>query len=152
MSELKAIGDACGFANVRTFIASGNLLFESGLPEAGIKALIEAKLKTYADKPVDVLVRTAKEMADVLAGNPFPDAAPNRTVVIFLDEAPPTDTIMQCSGINGEELRMGLREIYVHYGDGMADSKLKIPAAKTGTARNMNTVKNLAALLGETPQ
>ena len=41
---------------------------------------------------------------------------------------------------------MGVREIYVHYGDGMADSKLKIPAAKTGTARNLNTVAKLAEM------
>ena len=40
-------------------------------------------------------------------------------------------------------MALGTREIYVHYGDGMADSKLKIPAAKTGTARNMNTIAKL---------
>ena len=38
----------------------------------------------------------------------------------------------------------GTREVYVHYSNGMAHSKLKIPAAKTGTARNMNTVAKLA--------
>jgi len=45
-----------------------------------------------------------------------------------------------------EELRLGWREIYVRYGAGMADSRLRIPAAKTGTARNMNTVAKLASL------
>ncbi|SIT48502.1 conserved hypothetical protein [Paraburkholderia ribeironis] len=40
-------------------------------------------------------------------------------------------------------MALGTREIYVHYGNGMAHSKLKIPAAKTGTARNMNTVAKL---------
>jgi uncharacterized protein (DUF1697 family) len=41
---------------------------------------------------------------------------------------------------------LGTREIYVHYGQGMASSKLKIPAAKTGTARNMNTIARLAEM------
>ena len=43
-------------------------------------------------------------------------------------------------------IALGLREIYVHYGDGMADSTLRIPAAKAGTARNMNTVAKLAEM------
>ena len=47
------------------------------------------------------------------------------------------------TGRRTEEMALGTREIYVHYGDGMADSKLKIPAAKTGTARNMNTIATL---------
>lgn len=41
---------------------------------------------------------------------------------------------------------MGTREIYVHYVAGMGRSKLKIPAAKSGTARNMNTVAKLAEM------
>jgi len=48
-----------------------------------------------------------------------------------------------------EELRLGRREIYVHYGDGMGTSKLVIPAAKTGTARNMNTIATLAKMAAE---
>jgi len=40
-------------------------------------------------------------------------------------------------------MRLGVREIFVHYGSGMGHSKLKIPAAKPATARNMNTVAKL---------
>ncbi len=43
-------------------------------------------------------------------------------------------------------MRLGTREIYVHYATGMGTSKLKIPAAKSGTARNMNTVAKLAEM------
>ena len=43
-------------------------------------------------------------------------------------------------------MALGKREIYVHYGDGMADSRLRIPAAKTGTARNINTIAKLAEM------
>lgn len=85
-------------------------------------------------------------MAAVLAANPFVNAASNRIVAIFLDKAPPADALDRASGRNGEQLALGKREIYVHYGDGMADSKLKIPAAKAGTARNMNTVAKLAGM------
>jgi uncharacterized protein (DUF1697 family) len=146
MNDLKALCETAGFVKVRTYIASGNVVFESGRSEAQVKATLETSLKAYAGKPVGVLVRTATEMAEVLAGNPFPDAAPNRTVAIFLDEPPPGDAVEHITGRNGEDIQVAKREIYVRYGDGMAASKLKIPAAKAGTARNMNTVARLAAL------
>jgi uncharacterized protein (DUF1697 family) len=93
-----------------------------------------------------VLVRSAAEMAAVLAASPFPTAAPNRTVAIFLDEPPPRDALDRITGRTVEDIRLGRREIYVHFGSGMAGSKLKIPAAKAGTTRNMNTVAKLAEM------
>jgi uncharacterized protein (DUF1697 family) len=149
MSELKEICEKAGFSKVRTYIASGNVLLASARPESHVKATLEAALKAYAGKPVGVMVRTAAEMADVLANNPFPDAPANRTIAIFLDQPPPDGTLARVSGRNGEEVRLGTREIYVHYGDGMGRSKLKIPDAGSGTARNMNTVAKLAALAGQ---
>jgi uncharacterized protein (DUF1697 family) len=88
-------------------------------------------------------------MAQVAADNPFPKAAPNRTVAIFLDKAPPADALSGIRGQKNEELRLGRREIYVHYGEGIGTSKLVIPAAKTGTARNMNTIATLAKMAAE---
>ncbi len=148
MSELKAICEAAGFADVRTFIASGNVIFGSAKSEAQIKAALEARLKAHAGKPVGVLVRTAAELAAVLRANPFPEAAPNRTLAVFLDKPPPATCLAEISGQAGEEVRLGKREIYVHYGEGMAKSKLRIPAAADGTARNMNTIAKLTALAG----
>lgn len=148
MVELKAMCEAAGFKNVRTYIASGNVVLESSATESKVKALLEARLAKYAGKPVGVVVRTARELAAVLKANPFPKAAPNRTVAIFLDEAAPADALKQATGRAKEEMQLGAREIYVHYGDGMADSKLKIPAAKTGTARNINTIAALVKLAG----
>ena len=148
MSELKAICEAAGFADVRTFIASGNVIFGSAKSEAQIKAALEARLKAHAGKPVGVLVRTAAELAAVLKANPFPEAAPNRTLAVFLDKPPPATCLAEISGQAGEEVRLGKREIYVHYGEGMAKSKLRIPAAADGTARNMNTIAKLTALAG----
>ena len=141
---------AAGFAKVQTYIASGNVVFQSAAPEKRVKALLEKQLAAFAGKPVGVVVRTAGEMAAVLKANPFPKAAPNRTVAIFLDAAPPADALKHSVGRVSEEMRLGVREIYVHYGDGMADSKLKIPAAKAGTARNMNTIAKLTQLAAET--
>ena len=95
------------------------------------------------------MVRSAAEMQAVLKANPFPKAPSNRTVAIFFDAKPPADTLAAVKGRKAEEIGLGLREIYVHYGDGMARSKLAIPAAKAGTARNMNTVAKLAAMARE---
>ncbi len=83
-------------------------------------------------------------MAAVLSANPFPGAPPNRTVAIFLDQPPYADALASASGIADERLALGRREIYVHYGSGMARSKLRNPVARDGTARNMNTIATLA--------
>jgi uncharacterized protein (DUF1697 family) len=56
------------------------------------------------------------------------------------------DALKAAAGVGDEEMRLGVREIYVYYGSGMGRSKLKIPAAKHGTARNMNTVAKLAEI------
>ena len=144
MSDLKALCEAQGYTEVRTYIASGNVVFHASASEAEVKAALEAALHHYAGKPVGVMVRNAAEMAAVLKANPFSDEAPNRTVAIFLDKAPPKDLMGSVSGCNNEKVAPGKREIYVHYGDGMAHSKLKIPAARDGTARNINTIAKLA--------
>jgi uncharacterized protein (DUF1697 family) len=149
MSDLKAICEELGFTAVRTYIASGNVVFASRKSEAAVKAALEKRLVAYAGKPVGVLVRSAAKMAQVSADNPFPKAAPNRTMAIFLDEKPPKDTLAAIRGRKDEEIKLGKREIYVHYGEGMGQSKLVIPAAKTGTARNMNTVVVLAKMAAE---
>jgi len=85
----------------------------------------------------------------VAADNPFPDKAPNRTMAIFLDKTPSRDTLDGIRGRKDEEIKLGPREIYIHYGEGMGTSKLVVPAAKTGTARNMNTVATLAKMAAE---
>jgi uncharacterized protein (DUF1697 family) len=149
MSDLKDICEGLGFVAVRTYIASGNVVFISRKSEATIKAELERRLEAYAGKPVGVLVRTAAEMAQVLADNPFPTLAPNRTMAVFLDHAPPSNTLTSVRGQQTEQIRLGRREIYIHYDDGMAKSKLVIATAKAGTARNMNTVATLARMAAE---
>ena len=149
MSDLKAIADAAGLDNAKTFIASGNLLFASTKGEAAVARLLEERLKAHMKADVPVLLRTAAEMAAVAKSNPFLEASGSKVAAIFLEKAPPKDALETASGIADEELALGAREIYVHYPSGMGRSKLRLPAAAGGTARNMNTVAKLAAMAKE---
>lgn len=145
MTELAAMCESAGFEKVRTYIASGNVVFTSGASEEAVKAALEKALAASAGKQVAVMVRTAKELAAIRDANPFPDAPGNRVVAILLDDRPPAEAADEARHVDGEEIALGSREIYVRYTDqGMAHSKLVIPAAKAGTARNMNTIAKLA--------
>lgn len=147
MADLRAMGEACGFAGVRTHIASGNLLFASAEPEEGVRARLEACLAAYAGKRVDVFVRTHAELAAIIAANPFPDVPGNRHMVVFLADPVPPDLIARCRNAAGERLTLGRRELHVAYPEGAGNSRLRIPIAPASTARNFNTVTALARLL-----
>lgn len=151
MEDLRALCAKVGFRDARTYIASGNVALHSAKNEAQVKKALEAVLLEYAGKPVGVLVRSGTEMREVLEANPFADSPSNRVVAIFLDDAPPVDALAHAKNQRKERIALGRREIYIDYADadGMRDSKLQIPAAKAGTARNMNTVAKLAEMAGE---
>jgi uncharacterized protein (DUF1697 family) len=146
MSDLKTMCSDAGFTQIETYIASGNVVFECKATPSKVKSELEKRLHEYSGKSVGVAVRTAAEMRAVLKANPFPKAAPNFTAVIFLDEPPAADALKYATGAKDEKMRLGSREIYVHYPSGMGRSKLKIPAAKLGTARNINTVTKLTEM------
>ena len=145
--DLKAMGEACGFATVRTFINSGNLLFASELGEAEVKQRLEEKVTDYFGKPFPVYVRSAEEMADAVKRDPFADDNPSRRFAHFIDETPTQAMLDAVRDVQGERLALGPRCIYVSYGEGIGKSKLKLPAVKQGTARNMNSVAKIAELL-----
>jgi uncharacterized protein (DUF1697 family) len=146
MAVLRKMCSDAGSTRVETYIASGNVVFDSEAPASRVKAELEARLLAYSGKPVGVMVRTDEEMAAVLKANPFPDVEPKFTYAIFLDAPPPPDALKHAVGRGGEVMRLGEKEIFVHYGDGMGRSNLRIPAAKTGTARNMITVAKLVEM------
>jgi uncharacterized protein (DUF1697 family) len=146
MSDLKALCRDAGFERVETYIASGNAVFESKAAPSTVKAELEGRLQAYAGKPVGVVVRSASQMQSVLKANPFAEAEPRHTYAIFLDEPPPADALALVSGQNDEQMHLGDREIFVHYGSGMGRSKLRIPAARAGTARNMDTIAKLVEI------
>jgi uncharacterized protein (DUF1697 family) len=143
MTDLKRLCEEAGFQSVKTYIASGNVVFASRLAAASVKKRLEQHLEQFAGKPIGVAVRTTEEMEAVLKANPFPRAKPSWCVAIFLDHPPPPDALGAIKGQANEEVALGQREIYVNFGEGMGRSKLRIPAAADGTARNMNTVAKL---------
>jgi uncharacterized protein (DUF1697 family) len=146
MTDLAAMCADAGFTDVKTYIASGNVVFSSSLPEAKVRAALDKRLEAYAGKPVGVFIRTAEEMAAVRDNNPFPDEPGNRVVAIFLEAAPQADALAGLKHQATEVLKRGTRELYVFYPEGQGSSKLQIPSAKAGTARNMNTVVKLAEM------
>lgn len=146
MSDLRDLAEAADFENVRTYIQSGNLVFSTSKNPAVAKSALEAKLKDYAEPPVGLVIRTAKEMREILEANPFPDAEPNKVGVLFLDDAPPPDVIGSVRGRGDELIELGKREIYVLYPSGMGRTKLKFPAMSEGTMRNINTVTQLVKM------
>lgn len=147
--KLKAMGEACGFQNVCTFINSGNLLFTSDLAESMVQKRVEEQLLDYFGKAVPAYVRSAKEMASAASKNPFGDDKPSRVMAHFINEKPIQDMLDEARDVAGERMALGPRLIYVSYGDGIGKTKLKLPAIKRGTARNMNTVAKIAELLAE---
>ena len=149
MSDLRQLCEDGGLRDVTTYIQSGNVVFRSTRAEAGVKKLLEAALAKKLGKPYGVLVRTAKELRALLEENPFPEAAPNRVIVLFLDEKPAPASLKDVVAPGGEELRAFGRHLFIHFPNGMGQSKLKLPFQKTGTARNLNTVRKLLALLDE---
>ena len=149
MEDLRRIAVDLGLGDVRTYIASGNLLFRSGKSEKALKTELEAAISDHMGAKVGVMIRTADELAAVLDANPFDKEAPNYTVAIFLDEPPVAGSAEAAKNVDGERIALGARELYVHYPCGQGQSRLAIPAAAQGTARNMNTVAKLAQLAME---
>jgi uncharacterized protein (DUF1697 family) len=149
MSDLKAVAEKLSLKSPRTFIASGNLLFVSKKGEATVKRELEGALSDHMGKPVEVMVRTAQEMEDSVAANPFAGEPGNKVVAIFFDDPPAKDAVSSAKNVADERLALGKREIYVHYPSGQGRSKLRIAVAAAGTARNMNTVAKLAELARE---
>jgi uncharacterized protein (DUF1697 family) len=150
MTDMKSLAEQAGLGSPRTYIASGNLLFTSARPESEVKRELETAIGAHMGKPVEVMIRTAAELAEALARNPFADEPGNRVVAIFLDHAPDADALAAAKNVAEERLALGTREIYVHFPTGQGQSKLAFPARLGGTGRNMNTVARLAELARNT--
>jgi len=150
MAELKRIASDLGLGQVRTYIASGNLLFTSDKPEELLRRTLEEELQAHMSKEVRVMLRTADELEAILRANPFTDVPGNKVQVFFLNE-PPVDLLETARNkADDERIAAGAREVFVAYGEkGIGRSRLRIPDAEAGTARNMNTVAKLAALARE---
>lgn len=153
MERLRALCSACKFENAQTYVQSGNAIFttkERNLSAIG-KRLEDAIEKELGFRPA-VVSRTADEMRDVIARNPFAKRKglePAKLAVIFFAEPLDATTRKQVEAIKvgPEEIHAFERELYIYFPDGQGHSKL--PAAmeritrKTGTGRNWNSVTKM---------
>lgn len=146
MSDLCSLCEAAGFERPKTYIQSGNVVFESPLRESAVKAALEAALAEKLGKPVAALLRTGPELETALTKNPFEAENPARVLIHFLDQPPARGALSGVSAPGGERLKLVGRDLFVHYPNGQGTSKLKLPFAKIATARNINTVTKLAEL------
>ena len=147
MAELRLICEGLGFSKVQTYIASGNVVFESSLGAAKAKAALEAGVAKYLGKPAGIFIRDKAALEVVTAANPFPHAEGNRLMVILMDSSPTRAIIDAAKFQTNEQVALGNACLNVHYPTGMGQSKLKIPGAEQGTARNMNTITKMLELL-----
>lgn len=155
MAELREVVTGLGFGNVRSLLASGNLVFHSdALAGAELEQRLESAAKRKLGLETDFLVRSCPEWSAVIAQNPFPREAvrdPGHLIVLFLKRAPEGAIEDLRRAITGSErVELVGRELYAFYPDGAGRSRLtnalierKLGARSTG--RNWNTVLKLAA-------
>lgn len=160
MADLRAWLEAIGLEQVRTYVQSGNAVFESRqagkAPAATIERKIEKKIEKQAGFPVRVVVRSREELRKVLERNPFLKRAAVDSAklhVTFLAEsvgAPGREKLMGLPR-GGDELEIAGSELFLHCPNGYGSSKLgnnvlEKAAGTAATTRNWRTVNALCAL------
>jgi uncharacterized protein (DUF1697 family) len=150
MKDLVAICTGIGFEKVRTHLNSGNVIFESPLPEAELQKVLETALSGKTGKDTGVVIRSPGDLERVVKGNPFPEAVPSRVGVLLVPEPVAKNILAEFVIPGREKVVPGNREVYVHYPDGMGRSKLMWPLSlRGGTMRNINTLTKLAGLAAD---
>lgn len=154
MQQLRDGCTAAGLDAVRTYIATGNVLFRSSSDTVALQGALSDVLKRHGLDNA-VFLRRPDELAAVLSGNPFADATskrPNHILAVFLNEPPAQAGLEALRRHTGPERIAAVgRELFIDYVAGVGRSKLA-PAlierrlGQAGTARNMNTVKALYEL------
>lgn len=157
MADLRALLDELRHEDVATYVQSGNAVFSSEREDpAELAAEIEAGIAAKLGLDVRVLVRTAPEIAAVIAGNPFPDADANPKLVhvVFLEREPDPERLAQIDPRKYEpdEFRIGDRAVYLRFPNGYHTAKMtndfwERRLGMAGTARNWNTVMKIGQML-----
>lgn len=140
--------EEAGFDDVRTLLASGNVVLSSELKGAKLEAKLAEVILEGLGLKTDVFVRTGDELDAITAANPFKaftKTTPTFMVVNFMRCAATKAEMeaMEKTSLTGEEIAQGDRCLYIKFPKGQGPSKLKLP--KLGSARNWNTVTKLAA-------
>jgi uncharacterized protein (DUF1697 family) len=147
MTDLTGLCEEAGFSDVKTYIQSGNVVFKTRLSEAKARATLEKTLSKKLGTQATVVLRSADELEALLKKNPFKREPPNRVMVLFMNDAPTAKAVAAVVSPAGEQLQLAAPDLFIYYPNGSGASKLKLPFAKLGTARNLNTVNKLASML-----
>lgn len=153
MPRLREVLDARGFGAVRTHLASGNVLLDSELEETALAAELTRIIREEFALDVPVVVRTAEELAGVVAADPLGHLAddPSRYSVTFFSEPLDPERVAAAPTYEGAAHAVRGRELYVWLPGGFTGG----PAAgvrwdrilgQAGTNRNWNTVRRLVEL------
>ncbi|KFC64314.1 hypothetical protein FF80_02935 [Devosia sp. LC5] len=153
-AELIAVFEAMGFANVKTLLASGNVLFDGAAPERG---KIETALQRHFGFEIGTVLRTQAQMRALVARDPFQGRLENtdtKLYVTFLAE-PDARTLPMPCGIPGdfEVVELTEREVFMlafrlpngRFGLGMEQVGKHFGTKRLWTSRNFNTVLKAAA-------
>jgi uncharacterized protein (DUF1697 family) len=155
MARLRELAEGLGYTDVATYLQSGNLVVSADAQPAKVEAAIADGLRTELDVNVAVMVRTSKELAAVIAANPFgDDTDPKRLLVSFLAAKPAAKTVraLDPNEFDPERFEFGDRCMYQWLPDGVGRSKLAAAPwdrrlGVKGTGRNWRTVLALRDLL-----
>jgi uncharacterized protein (DUF1697 family) len=161
MDWLRNACEEIGLGDVRTYVQSGNIVFTSRLGAAKLAQTLKATVDAQTRLPVTVVVRSAAELAKVVAGNPFlkqkaVDIA--KLHVTFLGKAvkPAKPALERLDALAGDrdEYRIVGGEIYLHCPLNYGETKLSNTAiekvlAVGATTRNWKTVTTLLEMAGE---
>lgn len=154
MKDLAAMFEAAGCGDVRTFIQSGNVIFTAG-PKVvrGLSAGIAAEITRRFGYTTPVILRTAAQLRDAIANNPFAGAEENLHVM-FLQDRPNVRHVAALEPDRSPPDRFLVRdaEIYLHLPNGAGRTKLTNAwfddrLASIGTMRNWRTVTKLLELM-----
>jgi uncharacterized protein (DUF1697 family) len=147
MAELRAAVEAAGGEEPRTYIQSGNVVFRhTGRTREALAAQLERAVDERCGVATTVVLRTAAELADVLAAHPF-GADTSRTHVGFLAAAPAEPVDLER---DGERAVSDGAHVYLSYPAGLGRAKLTAAALERRlgpmTVRNWRTVTRLGDL------
>ncbi|MBD8608435.1 DUF1697 domain-containing protein [Aeromicrobium sp. CFBP 8757] len=155
MADLRAIAADLGATDVRTYIASGNLVADvPGDPATFDRALEQAVEQRFGFFR-DVISRTPDQVRSALHAHPFEVVEPKYSYVTFLAAEPTADALEKARSFETHDDRWEVvgTEMHVRYADGAGRPQMKADAigralGVAGTARNLNTVRKLVDLAG----
>ena len=143
-----------GFTKVRTYIQSGNVVLDHS-PRQDVASSVRQLIAERAGLDVAVVVRSASELRDVVARNPYLGAEPTQLHVSFLDAALDPAALLKARqrDWSPEEFTVDDRVVYLHLPHGMGQSVMvpRLTMLKRATTRNWNTVLALRDLAADAP-